>query len=46
LSEPAVDPRGLGDVLRRADAGDDILALRIDEEFAVEFLGAGRRDCG
>ena len=35
--------RCLGDFLRRADAGDDVLALRIDQEFAVELLLAGRR---
>ena len=35
--------RGLGDLLRRADAGDHVLALRIDQEFAVELLLAGRR---
>ena len=34
--------RGLGDLLRRADAGDHVLALRVDEEFAVELLLAGR----
>jgi hypothetical protein len=28
-------------VLRRADAGDDILALRVDQEFAVKALLAG-----
>src|SRR5260370_8173885 len=33
-------------MLRRADAGDDILALRIDEVFAVELLHAGRRVAG
>ena len=31
------------DRLRRANAGDDILALRVDQEFAVEKLFAGRR---
>ena len=35
--------RRLGDFLRRADAGDDVLALRVDQEFAVELLLAGRR---
>ena len=39
-------PRRLGDVLRRADAGDDVLALRVDEKFAVELLGAGRGIAG
>jgi hypothetical protein len=34
--------RLLGDVLRRADAGDDILALGVDEELAVELLLARR----
>ncbi len=38
--------RRLGDVLRRADAGDDVLALGVDEEFAVELLGAGRGIAG
>ena len=33
-------------MLRRADAGDDILALRVDEVFAVELVGAGRRIAG
>ncbi len=32
-----------GDGLRRADAGDDVLALRVDEEFAVEHALAGGR---
>ena len=36
---------------RRADAGDDVLALRVHEELAVELLLAGRwiareRDAG
>ena len=34
---------GLGDRLRRANAGDDVFALRIDEIFAVELAHAGRR---
>ena len=38
--------RRLGDVLRRADAGDDVLALGVDEKFAVELLGAGRGIAG
>ncbi len=33
----------LADRLRRADAGDDVLALRVDEELTVELLRAGRR---
>ena len=41
-----VDARRLGDVLRRADAGDDVLALRIDQELAVERLLAGRGIAG
>ena len=41
-----LDAGGFGDVLRRADAGDDILALRIDEELAVKRLVAGRRIAG
>ena len=35
-----------GDRLRRADAGDDIFALRVDEEFAVEFILAIGRVAG
>ena len=31
------------DLLRRAHAGDDVLALRVDQELAVELLRAGRR---
>ena len=31
------------DGLRRADAGDDVLALRVHEELAVDLLLAGRR---
>ena len=42
LSEPAAFARGFGDLLRRADAGDHVLALRVDQEFAVELLLAGR----
>ena len=38
--------RGLGDLLRRADAGDHVLALRVDQELAVELLFAGRRVAG
>ena len=38
--------RGLGDLLRRADAGDHVLALRIDQELAVEPLLAGRGIAG
>ena len=34
--------RRLADLLRRADAGDHVLALRVDEEFAVQLLLAGR----
>src|ERR1700722_19530141 len=33
-------------MLRRANAGDDILALRVDQELAVELVGAGRRVAG
>jgi hypothetical protein len=35
-------PRRFGNLLRRADAGDDVLALGVDEEFAVKLLLAGR----
>ena len=35
------EPRHLGDVLRRADAGHDILALGVQQELAIELLGAG-----
>ncbi len=37
--------RGFGDVLRRADAGDDVFALRVDQEFAVEGAFRRWRDC-
>ena len=33
---------GLGDVLGRADAGDHVLALGVDQELAIELGGAGR----
>jgi hypothetical protein len=46
LSEPAGDARRLGDVLRRADAGHHVLALRVDQELAVERLLAGRGIAG
>src|SRR6185437_325325 len=36
----------LGDRLRRADAGNDILALGVDEELAIEQLLAGRGIAG
>ena len=39
-------PRRLGDVLGRADAGHHVLALRVDEKFAVELLCAGRGIAG
>ena len=35
--------RRFGDLLRRADARDHVLALGVDQEFAVEPLLAGRR---
>ena len=35
--------RIFGDVLRRADARHHVLALRVDQEFAVELALAGRR---
>ena len=38
--------RLLGDVLRRANAGDDVLALRVDQELAVKLVLAGRRVAG
>ncbi len=43
--------RELGDTLGRANPGDDILALRVGQELAVELLRAGRgiareRDAG
>ena len=34
--------RSFGNFLRCADAGNDVLALRVDEEFAVELALAGR----
>ena len=40
------DAGGLGDVLRRADAGHDVLALGIDQELAVELVRAGRGVAG
>ena len=40
------DARPLGDVLRRADAGHHVLALRVDEELAVELVLAGRGIAG
>ena len=39
-------PSGLGDFLRCADAGDDVLALGVDQIFAVKLLLAGRRIAG
>ena len=36
----------LPDRLRRAHAGDDVLALCVDQELAVELLRAGRRASG
>ena len=33
---------GFGDVLRRADAGHHVFALRVDEELAVKLVRAGR----
>ena len=40
LREALLHPR---ERLGRADPGDDVLALRVDEELAVEALLAGRR---
>ena len=37
---------GDGQLLRRADAGDHILALGVDQELAVKAIGAGRRVAG
>ena len=45
-SEPASMRAASVIVLRRADAGDHVLALRIDQELAVERLLAGRRVAG
>src|SRR3974390_1193910 len=42
LVGPGFDARRLADLLRRADTGYDVLALRIDQEFAVELLLARR----
>jgi hypothetical protein len=36
LSEPAASRAAFGEVLRRADAGHDVLALGVDQELAVE----------
>jgi hypothetical protein len=33
-------------MLRGADAGDDVLALRVDEILAIELVGAGRGVAG
>ena len=41
-----IDAGGFGDVLRRADAGHDVLALGVDQELAIEQLFAGRRVAG
>ena len=38
-------PRTLGQRLRRADAGDDVLALRVEQELAVEVLARQWTDC-
>ena len=40
------DPRRLGQVLRRAGAGDHVLALGVEQELAVEGLLAGRGVAG
>ena len=39
-------PRRLGDVLGRADAGDHVLALGVDEELAIEGVVPGRGIAG
>ena len=38
--------RGTGQILRRADAGDDVLALGVDQIFAIIGALAGRRIAG
>ena len=40
------DARRLRDVLRRTDAGHDVLALSVHQELAVKRIGAGRRVAG
>ena len=42
----ALQARGLGQVLRRADARDDVLALGVDQVLPVEGVLAGRRVAG
>ena len=43
----AVGPfAGNGQMLRRANPGDNVLTLRVDQEFAIELVGAGRRIAG
>src|SRR5215475_14049857 len=42
LVRPRFLASGLADLLRRADAGDDILALRVDQKLAVKLLLSGR----
>jgi hypothetical protein len=43
---PPASARRLGKILRRADAGDDILALRVDQVFAIEARFRRWRDRG
>ena len=43
---PGLLARGPGQILRGADAGDDVLALGVDQIFAVISALAGRRDRG
>jgi hypothetical protein len=43
LVGPGLPTRRLGDLLRRTNAGDDVLALGIDEEFAIEPFRRSRR---
>ena len=46
LLRARLDPRHLGNVLRGANAGDDVFALGVDQELAVERVLAGRRIAG
>ena len=45
LTSPGSSARALTAVAG-ADAGDDVFALRVDQEFAVQDVLAGRRDRG
>ena len=46
LVRTCLDARDFRDVLRGSDPGHHIFALRIDQEFAIEFFFAGRGIAG